>query len=410
MATGISLLKKLASLIPNASADHVTFFINDSGVPSFKDESGTVTTILAAGAITSSGLTVSTTDRILGRDTAGSGAIEELTLSQVLDFVGSAARGDILYRNATTWVRLAAGTSGHFLKTNGAGADPAWAAAALTDGDKGDITVSGSGATFTIDDGAVTYAKMQDISATQRVLGRNTAGAGDAEEVTLTQLLDWIGSAAQGDILYRGASSWARLAAGTGGQVLTTGGPGANPFWTTNAAASSGRQSVWVPARAMTPQLSNPPSAGSIEMATNDVMVDTLDFDPTTDEFAQFSIRMPKSWNEGTVAAVFVWSHAATTTNFAVVWGLQAVAISNDDALDAAFGTAQTVTDTGGTTNDLYESAETAAVTVAGTPAEGDMVIFRVYRDANAGGDNLAVDARLHGVMLFYTADAANDS
>lgn len=109
------------------------------------------------------------------------------------------------------------------------------AGAGLTDGDKGDLTVSSGGTVWTIDNGVVSYAKMQNVSATARVLGRNTAGAGVVEEVTLSQLLDFIGSAAQGDILYRGASSWARLAAGTSGQFLQTLGAGANPQWSTPA-------------------------------------------------------------------------------------------------------------------------------------------------------------------------------
>jgi hypothetical protein len=83
----------------------------------------------------------------------------------------------------------------------------------------------------TIANDSVTYAKMQNVSATQRVIGRNTAGSGDPEEVTLTQLLDWIGSAAQGDLLYRDSSSWARLAAGTSGKILRTNGASANPSW-----------------------------------------------------------------------------------------------------------------------------------------------------------------------------------
>lgn len=79
--------------------------------------------------VPTSGVTFTTSDRVLGRDTAGSGAGEELTLSQVLDFVGSPAQGDVLYRGAATWTRLGAGTSGHFLQTQGAGANPQWAAA-----------------------------------------------------------------------------------------------------------------------------------------------------------------------------------------------------------------------------------------------------------------------------------------
>jgi len=58
--------------------------------------------------------------------------------------------------------------------------------AGVSDGDKGDITVSGSGATWTIDNSAVTYAKMQNVSATDKLLGRSTAGAGVVEEITCT--------------------------------------------------------------------------------------------------------------------------------------------------------------------------------------------------------------------------------
>lgn len=63
---------------------------------------------------------------------------------------------------------------------------PAAGGGSLADGDYGDITVSGSGATWTTDNGAITYAKIQDVSATDRLLGRSTAGAGDIEEITCT--------------------------------------------------------------------------------------------------------------------------------------------------------------------------------------------------------------------------------
>jgi hypothetical protein len=41
---------------------------------------------------------------------------------------GSEAQGDVLYHNGTAWSRLAAGTDGYFLKTQGSSANPIWAA------------------------------------------------------------------------------------------------------------------------------------------------------------------------------------------------------------------------------------------------------------------------------------------
>jgi hypothetical protein len=171
-----------------------------------------------------------------------------------------------------------------------------------------------------------------------------------------------------------------------------------------------GKQSMWIPAGAMTARTTNGAASGTSETTTNKVMLKSLDFDASTDEFAQFMVNMPKGWNESTVTAIFVWSHAATTTNFTVIWGIQGLALSNDDAADAAFGSAVTVTDIGGTTNDIYRSDESGAITIGGTPAENDVVVFQVYRDADAGGDTMAIDARLHGVLLFYTTNANTDN
>lgn len=170
-----------------------------------------------------------------------------------------------------------------------------------------------------------------------------------------------------------------------------------------------GTHSIWVPAVAMYGRTTNGAASGTAETSTNKVMLKSLDFDATTAEYAQFAVRMPKSWNLGTVSAAFVWSHAATITNFGVTWGIQGVAVSNDDAADAAFGTEVYVDDTGGTTDDLYTSSTTASVTIAGTPAAEDYVIFQVLRNPADTDDTLAVDARLHGVTLYYTTNAPTD-
>lgn len=172
-----------------------------------------------------------------------------------------------------------------------------------------------------------------------------------------------------------------------------------------------GKRTVYIPASAMLSRTTTGAMHASTETTTNKVMVKTLDFSTSVDNFAQFTIKMPKSWNAGTITAQFLWSHAATTVNFGVRFFIQAVALTDGDALDTAFGTAVGHTaDTGGTTDDIYITAETAAVTIANTPAKSDYVTFQIYRDVSDAGDTLAIDARLHGIALFITTDAANDA
>lgn len=171
--------------------------------------------------------------------------------------------------------------------------------------------------------------------------------------------------------------------------------------------ATGGKFTIPINASAMTSRTTNGAAAGSSESTTNKIMVVTFDFDQSTDEFVQFMLPMPKSWNESTVTARFYWTAAATGN---VVWGIQAVAISDDDPVDAAFGTAVTVTDGVTAANDLMITAETGAVTIGGTPAEGDLVVFQVYRDADNGSDTVAADAKLLSLKLFITTNAADDS
>jgi len=100
-----------------------------------------------------------TTDNTLNLDT-GSAYVKSVVTTS------TPAQGDVIYYNGAAWADLAAGTSGQFLKTQGAGANPTWAL-------PGDLSIT---------------------------------------------------SQAQGDIIYFNGTNWVRLArSATAGQVLQTG-------------------------------------------------------------------------------------------------------------------------------------------------------------------------------------------
>ena len=170
----------------------------------------------------------------------------------------------------------------------------------------------------------------------------------------------------------------------------------------------AGRESMWIPSLAMKPTVSNGcASHASVETTSGRPDMIVLDFDKDADEFAQFQIAFPKSWDEGTITFQVYWAGIAATTN--CVWTLQGVAISDNGTIDVAYGTAVAVDDAAqGAVEELLVSAESGAVTIAGTPAVGDICYFRIGRDISE--DNMAGDSRLLGIKLFFNTDAKNDS
>lgn len=168
-----------------------------------------------------------------------------------------------------------------------------------------------------------------------------------------------------------------------------------------------GTHTIPVPAGAMTARTTNGPSSGTTESTTNKVMTRTLDFDASTAEYAQISIPMPKSWNEGTVTVQFIWTAANTGD---VVWAAQAQYQRDDDAIDGSWGTAQSVTDSVTAAGDRMISSFTSAITPAGTGGDECSLLIQCYRDAANGSDTCTVDAKLIGIRVKYTINAGDDS
>jgi hypothetical protein len=124
-----------------------------------------------------------TPDRLLGRDTSPAGTVQELLVGGGLEFTGSGIQRSAL---------------------------------------AGDVTAAAGSDTTLIPDNTVTYAKIQNVSATDRLLGRSTAAAGDIEEITCTAagraLLDDATAAAQRTTL--GLGTVATQNTGTTGAVV----------------------------------------------------------------------------------------------------------------------------------------------------------------------------------------------
>jgi hypothetical protein len=171
----------------------------------------------------------------------------------------------------------------------------------------------------------------------------------------------------------------------------------------------SGKRTVYVPAGAMTAETTTGCATGTVETTTNLVMYKTMDCDFATQEGMQFVFSTPKGVDEATMPTFRVdWTVAGGTGD--VIWLVSCLGRSNDDAIDTAFGSEVSVTDTVLATGDVHQTAETSAVTPGGTWAENDNLWCRIQRDADAAGDTLnANDAQLIGVRALFTVNAFSD-
>lgn len=186
----------------------------------------------------------------------------------------------------------------------------------------------------------------------------------------------------------------------------TDGDPPTSPIWTLDNIPTLGGavyKTIWVPYTDFIALTTNGAPAGSNEYATNDIMMGYHAFDGATEEFVAFNKAMPEEWDRGAIKFKAYWApgHADCSAGDTVEWEVAARAISNDDAIDAALGTGQVISDVvlAGKEGDLHITGASPALTAGGTPALGDLVHFKVSR--NVGGtDNMAEDAWLYGIFL----------
>ena len=170
----------------------------------------------------------------------------------------------------------------------------------------------------------------------------------------------------------------------------------------------AGLETIYVPAAAMYPETTNGCDALTQVELSNGPELKCLDFAAAADDFAQFQVIFPKSWNEGTVTFQAFFTVTGTNTG-TVAWGLAGRSFADSADLNTAFGTQVVATAKAhsGTSNDIDVAAVSGAVTIAGAAAD-TLTIFQIARDVSA--DSQTGAARLLGIKLFFTTDAANDA
>jgi hypothetical protein len=410
----------------------------------------TIAALTASGAITSSGVITGSTVEATGDTSAGDNAAMGFTSTEGLILTGQGSTNDVTIKNDADAdvLEIPTGT------TNVTIVGTLGVAGGSTNGveiSQGDIALKNGGTQSTIkfycESSNAHYAQLQapahsafdgnktltlpavtdtlaGIAATQTLTNKTlttptittpvvNAGLQLKNGATSAGFLEFfedsdngtnkvtlIGPASTADITLTLPSS-----DGDASQALITDGSGVLSFST---AKLVGKETIYVPAAAMYPNTTN----GCADIAqvelSNGPELKCLDFDPSSDENAQFTVCFPKSWNEGTVTFQAFWTVTGTNTG-TVAWGLSGGSMADDASINTAFGTnvVATAKAFSGTSNDMTVSAESGAVTIANAAVD-TMTYFQIMRDVSA--DDQSGDARLLGIKLFFTTDAANDA
>jgi hypothetical protein len=360
-------------------------------------------------SVTASGDITATTYH--GSGTELTGLVEDLDgLSDVV--ITAVAQGAVLYYNGSSWVNLAAGTDGQYLRTQGAGANPVWGTPMGGGNVLGPATNSDAYVpqwdgvnTTTLKNGLATgnasgaiVLRSADNAVAANTIGEVSAASGvTVDGLTIKDAGFALGSDADGDMYYRASGVLTRLAKGTAYQTLVMNPGGTAPSWSTKTRTGVYRE-IYIPASDFIAATTSGPATGVTETAVNKVMGSGYDFDKDAIEYVQFFCKLPDTFDYGDNLKVqFIWMPTDTGSSGNVVWAFQTIQHNGGRFLDTAWSVASTVTSTG--PGDGIVTYATATKVLGITDP---IFAFRLSRVATDGGDTFNQDARLLGVAIQY--------
>ena len=267
-------------------------------------------------------------------------------------------------------------------------------------------------------DGSIDTAHIGDDQVTQAKVAAGAIGTTELADdgVTLAKM----DGLARGKLIYGDASgNPAALAVGTADQVLTHN--GTDFGWADASGGGAGDQQFWIDASAFIPVPSS--TVGSYtsyshqRAQSNGVAISSVSFPytggTTSESRAVVNWVPPKNWNNGTIKVKIytTYQDGSATHNGNFTFKVSGVAISNDEVMNASFGTAVSVTDACSVSNDLHISPISGAITIGGSPADADFVQLKVARvDSSSNAMHAGSVIEFLGMIVQYTQDASTSS
>ena len=132
-----------------------------------------------------------------------------------------------------------------------------------------------------------------------------------------------------------------------------------------------------------------------------------LDYDASSDEAAFWQWTMPDSYDNGSIDITYYWEAGATSGDSIFCFQAKGLSANSSEDIDSALSSAVCETDTAqANANDLASMTETNATS---NFTAGEYATFKVFRDADAGGDTMTGDARLVKVKIEYGVATESD-
>lgn len=149
------------------------------------------------------------------------------------------------------------------------------------------------------------------------------------------------------------------------------------------------------------PSVSNGANAASVVELDSGVNIKAVGFPNGNISYFNWETILPENYTGGSISAKFYWSSPTSSTN-SVVWGIQGRSFADGNSMSQPFVVGVSLADANNGEDVMNISTSTSSMVFDGSPAAGELICIRVYRDPTDPLDTLAATANLHAIKLSW--------